>query len=36
MAQYSEKQFEFPKNKLKATAIIKVEMENMTGKQSGF
>jgi nitroimidazol reductase NimA-like FMN-containing flavoprotein (pyridoxamine 5'-phosphate oxidase superfamily) len=36
MAQYSEKQFEFPENKLKATMVIKVEIESMTGKQSGF
>ena len=36
MAQYSEKQFEFPENKIKATIIIKVEIESMTGKQSGL
>jgi hypothetical protein len=34
--QYSDKQFEFPENMLKATAVIKVEIERMTGKQSGF
>lgn len=36
MAQYSEKQFEFPENMLKATAVIKIEIGSMTGKQSGF
>jgi nitroimidazol reductase NimA-like FMN-containing flavoprotein (pyridoxamine 5'-phosphate oxidase superfamily) len=36
MAQYSDKQFEFPENMLKATAVIKVEIGSMTGKQSGF
>ncbi len=36
MAQYSDKQFEFPENKVKATAVIKVEIGSMTGKQSGF
>jgi hypothetical protein len=36
MAQYSDQQFQFPQNKVDATAIIKVEIESMTGKQSGF
>jgi len=36
MSQYSEKQFEFSQNKLKTTAVIKVEIDSMTGKQSGF
>ena len=36
MAQYSDHQFEFPENKVKATAVIKVEIESMTGKQSGL
>jgi hypothetical protein len=36
MAQYSDQQFEFPENKVKATAVIKVEIGSMTGKQSGF
>jgi nitroimidazol reductase NimA-like FMN-containing flavoprotein (pyridoxamine 5'-phosphate oxidase superfamily) len=36
MAQYSDQQFQFPQNKVKAMAIIKVEIESMTGKQSGF
>jgi hypothetical protein len=36
MAQYSDQQFQFPENKIEATAVIKVEIESMTGKQSGF
>jgi nitroimidazol reductase NimA-like FMN-containing flavoprotein (pyridoxamine 5'-phosphate oxidase superfamily) len=36
MAQYSDNTFAFPENKVKATAVIKVEIERMTGKQSGF
>ncbi len=36
MAQYSDKTFDFPENKVNATAVIKVEIESMTGKQSGF
>jgi hypothetical protein len=36
MAQYSDKQFEFPENRLKAMAVIKIEIGSMTGKQSGF
>ena len=36
MAQYSDRLFKFPENMLKATAVIKVEIESMTGKQSGF
>ncbi len=36
MSQYSDKQFEFPENSVKATAVFKVEIENMTGKQSGI
>ena len=26
----------FPENKMKATAVIKVDIESLTGKQSGF
>jgi len=33
---YSNKQFDFPEHKVKATAVIKVEIESMTGKQAGF
>ncbi len=36
MAQYSDRVFQFPENMLKTTAVIKVEIESMTGKQSGF
>jgi len=36
MAQYSDQQFQFPENKIEATVVIKVEIESMTGKQSGF
>lgn len=36
MAQYSNKKFDFPDHKVKATAVIKVEIESMTGKQAGF
>ena len=36
MAQYSDQQFQFSDSKVKATAIIKVDIESMTGKQSGF
>ncbi|RLC16140.1 MAG: pyridoxamine 5'-phosphate oxidase family protein [Deltaproteobacteria bacterium] len=36
MRQYSERSFQFPENQLKATAVIKVEIESLTSKQSGF
>ena len=36
MAQYSDRQFQFPEKMLKATAVIKVKIESITGKQSGF
>lgn len=36
MAQYSDQDFKFPDEMLKATAVIKVEIESMTAKQSGF
>lgn len=35
MAQYSRLQFQFPENRIKATAVFKVDIETMTGKQSG-
>ena len=35
MAHYSDKSFEFDDKFLSATAVIKVEIESMTGKQSG-
>jgi nitroimidazol reductase NimA-like FMN-containing flavoprotein (pyridoxamine 5'-phosphate oxidase superfamily) len=36
MGQYSDRQFLFPDNIVEATAVIKVEIESMTGKHSGF
>ena len=36
MAQYSDREFKFSANILKATAVFKVEIKSMTGKQSGF
>jgi len=36
MNQYSYRSFHFPDNELNGTAVIKIEIENMTGKQSGF
>jgi nitroimidazol reductase NimA-like FMN-containing flavoprotein (pyridoxamine 5'-phosphate oxidase superfamily) len=36
MGQYSDRTFEFPENKLKATAVIKVKIDSITGKSSGF
>lgn len=36
MAQYSAIEFEFPEKMVNATAVIKVEIERLTGKQSGF
>ena len=35
MRQYSDGSFEYPENKVKDTVVIKVEIEHMTGKQSG-
>lgn len=35
MQQYSDETFEYPKTKIKNTLVIKVEIEHMTGKQSG-
>jgi len=36
MGQYSDRIFQFPENKLKVTAVIKVEIDSITGKSSGF
>ena len=36
MAHYSDKAFVFPKQMVRATAVIKVEIKRMTGKQSGY
>jgi len=35
MQEYSESTFEYPEEAIKNTTIIKVEIESMTGKQSG-
>ena len=35
MRQYSDGAFDYPKNKIKNTLVIRVEIEQMTGKQSG-
>ncbi len=35
MSQYSDHPFLFPENALKGTAVIKIEIESITGKQSG-
>jgi nitroimidazol reductase NimA-like FMN-containing flavoprotein (pyridoxamine 5'-phosphate oxidase superfamily) len=36
MEHYSGRSFDYPEPALKATTIIKVEIESMTGKQSGY
>ncbi len=36
MSQYSDQAFQFPDSILKGTSFIKVLIESMTGKQSGF
>ena len=36
MRQYSDRSFHFPENKLAVTAIIRIEITTMTGKQDGF
>jgi nitroimidazol reductase NimA-like FMN-containing flavoprotein (pyridoxamine 5'-phosphate oxidase superfamily) len=36
MSQYSDKAFQFPEKMVQTTAVIKVAIEKMTGKQSGF
>jgi len=35
MSQYSDRQFRLPDTAIQRTAVIKVEIESMTGKQSG-
>lgn len=35
MAQYSNRQYQFPDNMLKATAVIKIEIDSITCKQAG-
>ncbi|MEA2059805.1 MAG: pyridoxamine 5'-phosphate oxidase family protein [Thermodesulfobacteriota bacterium] len=36
MNQYSDEPFQFSEKKINGTAVIKIEIESMTGKQSGF
>ena len=36
MAQYSDRNFQFPENKVAVIAVIKVGIESITGKRSGF
>ncbi|MBN1848921.1 MAG: pyridoxamine 5'-phosphate oxidase family protein [Deltaproteobacteria bacterium] len=36
MSQYSDHSFHFPDDVLKKTAVIKIRIDSMTGKQSGF
>jgi len=36
MSQYVDRVFQFPDPVIKGAAVIKVEIEKMTGKQSGF
>ena len=36
MAQYSDREFQFPDNIIKTTVVFKVEIDSMTGKQSGY
>ena len=36
MAHYSDKVFAFPEKMVKATAVVKVDIQRITGKQSGF
>ena len=36
MGQYADGSFDFPETSLAATAVIKVDIERMTGKQSGY
>ena len=36
MAQYADRPFRFPDKMIRATAVIRVEIEEMTGKHSGF
>ena len=36
MNQYSNKFFEYPDGLIEKTSVVKVEIERMSGKQSGF
>lgn len=35
MAHYSDRSYSYPENRLKATAVIKIVIDAMTGKQAG-
>ncbi len=36
MQQYSEKTFKFPEKQVNNTLVCKIEIEQITGKQSGY
>ncbi|MBW1893088.1 MAG: pyridoxamine 5'-phosphate oxidase family protein [Deltaproteobacteria bacterium] len=36
LSQYTDQSYDFDDNFLQATAVVKVEIDKMTGKQSGF
>jgi nitroimidazol reductase NimA-like FMN-containing flavoprotein (pyridoxamine 5'-phosphate oxidase superfamily) len=36
MNQYSDRSFQYPGDAIRATAVIKIEIVSMTGKQAGF
>ena len=36
MKQHSDRSFEFSEKAINGTTVIKIEIESMTGKQSGF
>ena len=36
MAHYSNKPFRFPEKAIRSTAVIRIDISSMTGKQSGF
>lgn len=36
MSQYSDRPFRFPENSIHGTAVLKIEIASMTGKQSGL
>jgi len=36
MKQYTDKPFDFPEKMVKGTCVVKIAIDSMTGKQSGF
>ena len=36
MSHYSDKEFQFPEDGVNKTAVVKIEIESMTGKQAGY